>query len=85
MQALEAGADAEAVEGAAYCLAPIVSSACCLTEAGAVPLTAGWALPFQALVLKMLSWLAYSPILWGHFLSSGSPPSQMTLACVKVT
>jgi hypothetical protein len=61
---LEAGADAEAVEGAAYCFALMTCSACFLTESrttssGAVLPTVAWARPHQSLVKKVPCKLAY--------------------------
>jgi hypothetical protein len=58
-------------------LLPIPSSACFLivpriTIPGMAPSTMGWALPYQLPVKKMPCRLAYSPILWRHFLNQGS-------------
>ena len=75
---LEAGADAEAMEG--YCL--LAFSACFLTETratspGMVSPTMGWALLYQSLIKNMPYRLAYSPILWGHCRNK-APSSLMT-------
>ena len=59
---LEAGADAEAMEGL-FLIEPRT------TSPGIAPPPVGWALPRQSLIKKMPYRLAYSLILLKHFLS----------------
>lgn len=67
---LEAGTDAEAMEGAASWLAhhglPIELTT---TRPGIAPPIVAWTLPHQSLVKKMPHRLAYILILWSHFLN----------------
>lgn len=77
---LEAGADAEAVERSCLLACPLTFtySACCHIELKTP--TQGWhhsqqtgfPFPSQSLIKKMPFRLAYSPILWKHFLHWGS-------------
>lgn len=66
----EAGAHAEAMEGAASWLAhhglPIELTT---TRPGIAPPIVAWALPHQSLAKKMPHRLAYILILWSHFLN----------------
>ena len=66
----EAGADAEAMERG--CL--LACTACFsieprITSPGVAPSTMAWALPHQSLTKSVPYRLAYSPILWRHFLN----------------
>ena len=54
----------------------LACSACCVierrtTSPGMAPPTMGWALPYQSLIKEIPYRLAYSPILWRHFLNWG--------------
>lgn len=73
---LEAGAGAGAMEGAAYSLDFMASSAYFLlkTRTTSLGITAhkGWFLPHQSVIRTMLYRLAYRPISQRHFLNWGS-------------
>jgi hypothetical protein len=77
---LEAGIDAEAIEG---CL---LAYACFLIEPKTISLgtaspIVGWDTPHQSLIKKVSNRLACRLNLWGCFLEV--PSSRMTLACVS--
>jgi hypothetical protein len=70
---LEAGADAETTEDAAYRLAlhglfSLLSYRTRTTSPGVAPPTMGWALPCQSLIKKMF-YRRLQPYIWNHFLN----------------
>lgn len=54
------------------------------TSPGMAPPTMGKALPYQTWIKKIPYRLAFSRMLWRHFLDE-APSSQMTFACVRLT
>ena len=85
---LEAGADAEAMEGCCLpaCFTGLAHTYCFLLELGItclgmVPPTMGWAVLHWSLIKKM----TYSWISWGHFLTWGSSLSYDSNMCQVVS